>query len=196
MASQEHSFANPGPAGLGALAVACFLFFALLTGQVDHSAAPLLATWLVGGSVCQIVAGLIELKDHNLSGGNLMLFFGAFFMLTGAVELITKTVLGANGIAFDGRIDGWAWRTCLLVLVGFTPCYLKANKVFFFTVLVVDVGVLFLALADLKIAPFLGVYAGWALLIAGCGALYLVAATLINTTFGKTIVPLPAPFVK
>ena len=73
---------------------------------------------------------------------------------------------------------------------------LLSNKVYFFTVLVVDVGVLFLALADLKIAPFLGVYAGWALLIAGFGALYLVAATLINTTFGKSIVPLPAPFVK
>jgi succinate-acetate transporter protein len=176
--------------------MACFLFFALLTGQVDGSAAPLLATWLVGGAICQIAAGLIELKDHNISGGNLMLFFGTFFMIVGAVELITKTILAKNGMTFDSRIDGWGWLCAFLVLVCFTPCYLKSNKVFFWTVIFADIGVLCLALAELHIATFLAPFAGWSLLLTGLGALYLVAATLINTTFGKPVIPLPDPYIK
>ena len=82
MATQQHSFANPAPAGLGALAMACFTFYAMFTGKVSHDALPLLACWLVGGAICQLTCGLIELKDHNISGGNVFLFFGAFFMAT------------------------------------------------------------------------------------------------------------------
>jgi succinate-acetate transporter protein len=195
MSQQEHSFANPGPAGLGALAIACFLFFALLTGRVEHASAPILGCWLVGGAICQIAAGLIELKDHNLAGGNLMLFFGAFFMATGAVSMFAKTIMGANGVAFDASIDGWAWLCAFLVLVCLTPCYLKANKIFFWVVVLADVAVGALALTDLGIAK-LGALAGWVLLAVGIGALYLVAATAINGTFGKTILPVPAPYSK
>lgn len=195
MSQQEHSFANPAPAGLGALAIACFLFFALLTGRVGHEAAPILACWLVGGAICQIAAGLIELKDHNISGGNLMLFFGSFFMVTGAVGIFTKTILAANSIAFDARIEGWAWLCAFLVLVALTPCYLKANKIFFWVVVLADVAVGALAITDLKIAP-LGAFAGWVLLLVGLGALYLVAAIAINTTFGRAVLPVPEPYSK
>jgi succinate-acetate transporter protein len=195
MSQQEHSFANPAPAGLGALAIACFLFFALLTGQVEHAAAPILGCWLVGGAICQVAAGLIELKDHNLAGGNLMLFFGSFFMVTGAVGIFAKTIMAANGVVYDATIEGWAWLCAFLVLVCLTPCYLKANKVFFWVVILADIAVLSLALTDLKLVN-LGAFAGWVLLFTGLGALYLVAAIAINGTYGKPIIPLPAPYVK
>jgi len=195
MSQQEHSFANPAPAGLGALAIACFLFFALLTGRVGHEAAPILACWLVGGAICQIAAGLIELKDHNISGGNLMLFFGSFFMVTGAVGIFTKTILAANSIAFHAKIEGWAWLCAFLVLVALTPCYLKANKIFFWVVVLADIAVGALAITDLKIAP-LGAFAGWVLLFVGIGALYLVAAIAINTSFGRAVLPVPEPYSK
>lgn len=196
VAAPAHSFANPGPAGLAALGVACFAFFALLTGRVSHGVAPILATWLWGAAICQIAAGLIELKDHNLAGGNLMLFFGAFFCVTGALGMSTKTQLAAQGVAFDASIEGWTWLAATIVLILFTPCYLKSNKVFFWTVVLADIGVGMLALVDLKIAPFLAPYAGWVLLGVGIGAFYLVGAVLINGTFGKTIIPLPAPYIK
>ncbi|MEI6856984.1 hypothetical protein [Psychrilyobacter sp.] len=37
-------WSNPTPAGLVALAVACFCFFAILSGKVTHDAMPLLGT--------------------------------------------------------------------------------------------------------------------------------------------------------
>jgi hypothetical protein len=88
--AQEHSFASPAPAGLAALAVVCFGFGATFLGLVDVSGLPLLAAWLIGGFVVQFVVALIELKDHNLTGGNAFLFFCAFFMLAAALSAFAK----------------------------------------------------------------------------------------------------------
>ena len=88
--AHEHSFATPGPAGLGALAVACFGFGAVYMGKVDLSGFPLLAAWLVGGCLVQYTTAVIELKDHNITGGNVFLFFSAFFMLAAAISVFAK----------------------------------------------------------------------------------------------------------
>jgi uncharacterized protein len=88
--AHEHSFATPGPAGLGALAVACFGFGAVFLGKVDLSGFPLLAAWLIGGCLVQYTTAVMELKDHNLTGGNVFLFFSAFFMLAAALSVFAK----------------------------------------------------------------------------------------------------------
>lgn len=88
--AHEHSFASPGPAGLAALAVACFGFGAVFLGKVDISGFPLLAAWLMGGCLVQYTTAVMELKDHNITGGNVFLFFSAFFMLAAAISVFTK----------------------------------------------------------------------------------------------------------
>ncbi len=88
--AHEHSFATPGPAGLGALAVACFGFGAVFMGKVDISGFPLLAAWLIGGCLVQYTTAVMELKDHNITGGNVFLFFSAFFMLAAAISVFAK----------------------------------------------------------------------------------------------------------
>jgi hypothetical protein len=103
--------------------------------------------------------------------------------------------MAANGVEFDSTIEGWAWLCAFLVLVCLTPCYLKANKIFFWVVILADVAVGALAVTDLKLVN-LGAFAGWTLLIVGLGALYLVAAIAINGTFGRQVLPVPAPYSK
>jgi len=88
--AQEHSFATPGPAGLAALAVACFGFGAVFLGKVDLNGLPLLSAWLIGGCLTQYTTAVMELKDHNITGGNVFLFFSAFFMLAAAISVFLK----------------------------------------------------------------------------------------------------------
>jgi len=88
--AQEHSFATPGPAGLAALAVACFGFGAVFLGKVDLNGLPLLSAWLIGGCLVQYTTAVMELKDHNITGGNVFLFFSAFFMLAAAISVFLK----------------------------------------------------------------------------------------------------------
>ena len=88
--TQEHGFASPTPAGLGALAIAVFGFAAYFLGLVDVNGLPLLAAWLIAGFVVQVVVGVAEMKNQNLTGGNVFLFFSAFFMLAAALSIFMK----------------------------------------------------------------------------------------------------------
>lgn len=197
--SQEHSFANPGPAGLGALAMACFTFFAVFSGQVEPTAAPLLACWLVGGGIVQLIVGLIELKDHNLTGGNVFCFFAAFFMFVAALSLATKYGLSQAGLPFDPRIEGWGWLAGTGFLIAMTPSYLKSTKLLFLVAVLLDIALVCITIIDLKIVADVSTLksvASGALLISGIIAIYLTLAVATNTNFGRAIIPLPAPFVK
>lgn len=56
--NKRDSWANPAPAGLVALAVSCFCFFALFNERVTENAAALLGWWLLGGFVIQLIVGM------------------------------------------------------------------------------------------------------------------------------------------
>lgn len=197
--AQEHSFANPAPCGLGALAMACFTFWAIFTGKVTHACIPVLACWMVGGGICQLTAGLIELKDHNIVGGNVFTFFAAFFMFTTALSLATKYGLHTAGLPMDTRIEGWAWLAGACFLIVMTPCYLKSPAILFFAVVLIDIALLCIVCLDLKLdinrASFAAV-AGWTLFIAGWIGIYLAGAISMNTQFGRVILPTTSPIVK
>ena len=191
---RTRDWSNPTPAGLVALSVACFCFFALLNGFVEPSAMPLIGCWLVGGFVVQLIVGLLDLKGGNFTGGNTFLFFSAFFMLVGGLEMFAKHDALVSGAPADARIDGWAWMALTLVVLLWTPAFFKSFGLLSLIVLALDVALPFITLLDLGILPkSLAVIPGYALLAAALLAIYLSAATIVNTAYGKKVYPLPGP---
>jgi uncharacterized protein len=190
-------WSNPTPAGLVALAVACFCFFALLTGRVENGALPLLGCWLIGGFVVQVIVAVVDLKNGNTTGGNTFLFFSAFFMLVGGIEMIMKFNAANSGLVLDARIDGWAWLVLTAALIMWTPAFFKTPLVLTLIVLVLDITLPFITLIDLGILPkTYSVVPAWGLLIAGILGIYLSAAMIVNTAFGRQIYPSPGPIIK
>jgi hypothetical protein len=197
MSGDHHHFASPAPAGLVALAMACFTFGSIHTGLVAGTAAPILGCWLIGGFVVQFTVALIELRDGHMTGGNVFLFFSAFFMLTAGLEMFVKTILVTNGIKFDGRLDGWAWMTLSIALTLWAPAYLKSVKSMTFLVAAVVPAAWIITLVDLGwIAKSYSMYDGYLLFIAGALGLYTASGMILNTAFGRTILPLGSPFSK
>lgn len=193
--TQIKEWSNPTPAGLVALAIACFCFFALLTGKVTHDSLPLLGCWLLGGFVVQFVVALLDLKGGNNTGGNTFLFFGAFFMLVGGIEMIMKFNMANKGIVFDSHIDGWAWLVLTSSLILWTPAFFKSTRLLTIVVLALDVSLPFVTLMDLGVLPkTYSFIPGWGLLFAGIVAIYLSAAIVVNTAFDRKVYPLPGPF--
>lgn len=185
-------WANPTPAGLVALAVACACFFAMLTGRVETSALPLIACWLLGGFVVQLIVGLLDLKGQNHTGGNTFLFFSAFFMLVGGMEMLLKYRAITAGSPLDARIDGYAWSVLAIVLLLWTPAFLKSFSLLSVVVMLLDVALPFIALTDLGVlAKDFGQISAWALLAAGVVAVYLCSAQVVNQAYGRVIYPLP-----
>jgi len=197
--AHEHSFATPAPAGLAALAVACFGFGAVFLGRVVPEGLPLLAAWLIGGGVVQYTTAVMELKDHNITGGNVFLFFSAFFMFAAALSVFGKFMMIKFGMKPAAYVEGWCWMAGAAFLTIVTPAYLKGNKIIFFLVLFVDVVLWLIVFLDMGLAPdpvlFKSIVA-WLLIAAGWMGIYIAGAVLCNTVFGKAIIPLPAPFVK
>jgi len=186
----QKEWANPTPAGLVALAVACACFFALLTGRVEPSAMPLVGCWLLGGFVIQLTVGLLDLKCGNHAGGNTFLFFSAFFMLVGGLEMLLKYRAISGGSPLDARIDGYAWSVLAAVLLLWTPAFFKKFSLLSVIVGLLDVALPLIALTDLGVLDkSWSTVPAWALLAAGVVAVYLGAATVVNTAFGKKVYP-------
>ena len=188
---QTKNWANPTPAGLVALAAACIGFFALLNGYVDKSAMPLLGCWLIGGFFVQLIVGLLDLKGGNHTGGNTFLFFSAFFMLAGGLEMFFKYNQIMLGSPLETRIDGYLWIAPTLALLMWTPAFLTPFSLLSLVVLALDIALPFITLIDLRILPgSLSFIPAYALLAAGLAALYLSAALVVNTAFGRTAYPI------
>ena len=184
-------WANPTAAGLVALAVACGCFFALLTGRVEPSAMPLVGCWLIGGFFVQIIVGLLDLKGGNAAGGNTFLFFSAFFMLVGGLEMLLKYNAIASGAPLDARIDGYAWAVLTLALYLWTPAFFVKFSLLSIVVALLDIALPFIALTDLGALPKEWArISAWSLLASGLVAIYLSAGIIVNGAYGRKIYPL------
>jgi len=192
-------WANPAPAGLVALAVAEILFFAITGGWVPSTAAPILACWMLGGFIVQVIVAVIELREGALLGGNVFTIFAAMFMLVGAVKFYFIYFAGLNGWPIDTLADGYAWLVLAFALIAFTPAYLKESAgLFGVFILIIDVGLLILAGIDLHILPhdpFQSIFS-WMCLANTIIPLYLVAAIVTNTSYGRVILPVGGPIIK
>lgn len=187
----HREWANPTPAGLVGLAVICACFFAMLTGRITASSLPLLACWLFGCFIIQIIVALVDLKSGNHAGGNTFLFFCAFFMLVGGIEMIFKYNGIVAGAPLDAKVDGYAWSVLAVVMVLWTPAFFKKFSLLSIIILFVDIALPFIALTDLGVIPkSFSHISAWALLAAGAVAVYLASATVVNTAFGKKVYPL------
>lgn len=195
--SKEHGWATPAPAGLVALAIACFTFFAILTGKVDHSCIPLLGCWLIGGFVVQLIVGIVELMEGETTGGNVFTFFAAFFMLVGGLEFFVKFMAHTNSWPIDTRIDGWAWTVLSIVLIMWTPAYFKGPLLLTVAILCLDVALPIVALMDLRVlGSNMAPVAGYALLFAGILAIYISSAIVLSSAYGRAVLPMPGPLIK
>lgn len=198
--SKEHTFVSPGPAGLGALAVACFGFGAVFSGKVGLGGLPLLSAWLVGGGIVQYTVAVMELKDHNMTGGNVFLFFSAFFMFGAALSVLAKYLMLSGMIGTvkpESMVEGFCWMAGASFLTAVTPSYLKSPIPLFLIVLLLDVVLWMIVGLDMgtfgvELKPMIG----YLLYAAGWIALYLVAAIVNNNIFGRVVLPTFGALIK
>lgn len=198
MAEGSVKWANSAPAGLGALAVACFCFYAYLGGHVEPTSIPLLGLWLLGGALVQYTVCILEYKEGALVGGNVFHIFAAFFMMVSGLELIFKYLVSAFGwLPIDHTIDGFAWVALWIFIWAMTLGYLKSPFLLFVLVLCIDIGVPIVALHDLGIFGHAQLQiASYAFLTAGILGLYIAAAIVMNNEFKRTILPMPGALVR
>jgi len=195
--SEIAPFASPAVAGLGAVVMAAFCFFAFLTGLVEPigSYIYLAALCIVAGAV-QMIAGVIDLRNKDLVNGGTMLLFGGCFILVAGVNA-ALTVWGETaGVHSLYPMMGWGVLAGGLCLVMITPAYFYRSSILSAFMIVADLALLALGIGFIVYNLILILIGGILLLILGIIGLYLILAICVNTASGRIILPLGNPILK
>lgn len=197
--TEQNKLANPAPAGLIALSVACFTFFAALTGKISHDANMQMGIWLLGGWLVQSYVAKAEYQLGSLTGGNVFMFFSAFFMFVGGVEHIFEYFAHIYKWPTQTLISGYSWVALTIGLIAWTPAYLKeSNKMMALLVISIDLAIIIVSILKLGLiqSAQLASIAGYLLLLAGLLGQLVAAAIILNTAYKKEIIKLGTPFIK
>ncbi|MGP3668160.1 MAG: hypothetical protein ACKD6N_02040 [Candidatus Bathyarchaeota archaeon] len=190
-------FASPAVAALGAVTMASFCFFALLTGLVEQAGSYiyLSALCIIAGAV-QMIAGVIDLRNKDIVNGGAMLLFGGCFILVAGVNA-ALTVWGETaGVHATYPMMGWGVLAGGLCLIMITPAYFYRSSIL--SIFMIDADLALLALGIGFIAGnllfvFIG---GVLLLILALIGLYLILATCVNVASGRMVLPFGNPILK
>ncbi len=183
--ADDIKLANPAPLGLGGFALTTFVLNVHNAGLIDIGAA--LPLGLFYGGLAQLVAGFLEFRTGNTFGMTAFSSYGAFW-----IALAGMVIMQMNKIIPADVTKGWllttlaAWTIFTFVMwIG----SFKHNKalIWVFTTLLIlfillDAGVW---TGNKNITKF----AGWEGIFCACTAWYLMAAIVINDSFGRTVLP-------
>lgn len=187
---------NPSPLGLFGLAIITLVASTQKLGITDGTA--LIIPWAIFlGAAAQFVAGLYDYKHNNTFGATAFCGYGFFWFGVAMTWMINN---GMFGIKADAVLDihqlGFAFLGYFIFTMIMTVGAMGANKVLFIIFSLIDLLFLGLFMSTLG----WGVEATWHGLAAysemaiAIMSFYGVAATVLNTHYGITVLPVGAPF--
>jgi len=195
----KSTWVNVTAAGELALAIAVIGLGAQLLGRLDSTAGLILGIWIACGGLIHLAVGVgCQLKGLN-TNANAFWLFGTFLMLASGIEFVVRYLAAVNGWGpIAHTVNGYMWIPIWFAVWFWTPSILKeAPLVFILTVLCLDIAFPITSLLHLKILGHAAApVAGYCLWIAGALTTYMGGATVMNASFGRSILPLGAPIIK
>lgn len=188
--------ANPSPLGLFGLAIITLVASSQKLGITEGTA--LLIPWaLFLGATAQFVAGIFDYKHNNTFGATAFCGYGFFWFGVAMTWMINNGMFGmkAAGAVLDIHQLGFAFLGYFIFTAFMTVGAMGANKVLFIIFFLIDLLFLGLFMNTLgwggdawhELAAFseLGI---------AIVSFYGSAATVLNSHYGITVLPVGAPF--
>jgi uncharacterized protein len=179
--------ANPAPLGLAGFAMTTFVLSMFNSNLVDPKGTPVvLGLALFYGGVVQLLAGMWEFRTGNTFGAVAFSSFGGFWLSFWALNVFyAKELTGNAGHAVGVYLWAWAIFTAYMAVAA-----LRVSG----AVLVVFVllSITFALLAIGATGPHANAqhWGGYFGLATAAAAWYASFGAVVNSTFGRTVVPL------
>lgn len=188
--------ADPGAIGLFGLALVTLVASSQKLGITTNVS--LVIPWAIFlGASAQLAAGIYDFKHNNTFGGTAFLGY-AFFWYGVAMTWMTQLgVFGEKAAALaDPKQLGFAFLGYLIFTLYMTIGAAGANKVLFIIFFLIDL--LFIGLSSnvLMGSHFGHQLAAYSEFLISMFSFYGSAATVLNTKYGRTILPVGAPLMK
>lgn len=187
--------ANPSPLGLLGLAIITLVASSQKLGITDGTA--LIIPWAIFlGAAAQFVAGLLDYKHNNTFGATAFCGYGFFWFGVAMTWMINN---GMFGIKTDAVIDihqlGFAFLGYFIFTAFMTVGAMGANKVLFIIFSLIDLLFLGLFMSTLGLGgEAWHTLAAFSELGIAIMSFYGSAATVLNSHYGITVLPVGAPF--
>jgi succinate-acetate transporter protein len=180
--------ADPGPLGLAAFAGTTFVLSMINSRLVGGAALPtVFGLTLVYGGLVQILAGMWEFRTGNTFGAVVFTSYGAFWI--SFYILIHTSVLAIPAKEVSSSIGLWLWMWTIFTFIMLIAALRTAGIIVLVFVLLIitfvflSIGFSGNSLSTIKIGGYFGI-------ATAIGAWYAAAAGIINSTFGRTVLPL------
>lgn len=187
--------ANPSPLGLLGLAMITLVASTQKLGITEGTA--LIIPWAIFlGAAAQFLAGLYDYKHNNTFGATAFCGYGFFWFGVGMTWMINN---GMFGIKPDAVLDihqlGFAFLGYFIFTLYMTVGAMGANKVLFIIFFLIDLLFLGLFMSTLELGGSawheLAAYSEMGIAVM---SFYGSAATVLNSHYGITVLPVGAPF--
>jgi succinate-acetate transporter protein len=181
---------NPAPLGLMGFGVTTVLLNLSNAGllQID-SLAIIVSMGIFYGGIAQIIAGILEAKQGNTFGTVAFTSYGLFWFSFVGLKMFPNMGLfeAPSSISIGAYLLLWGIFTFLMSIPTF-----KMNRAL--QVVFVSLTILFfvLALGDFTGVQWIKVLGGYEGIFCGSSAVYLAIAEVINSTFGRDVLPIGA----
>jgi uncharacterized protein len=186
--------ANPAPWAVTAFATTSFMLGMFQTGLLNNAGVLIVlpAAFFFGGLV-QIIVAIMEFSRGNLFAGAVFGTYGPFWVMFGAFETLYAASVPAAQLS--------SATSLFLAVFAVVTLYLAVASLRTDLVLTVIIWLIFVGLVLLSIgagASSSGITkaGGWVVLVFAVLAWYHAAGDIIESTFGRKVLPFGPPPVK
>jgi succinate-acetate transporter protein len=178
--------ADPGPLGLAGFAMTTFVLSMFNSDLVNSKGLPVvLGLALVYGGVVQLLAGMWEFRTGNTFGAVAFCSFGAFWISFWALNVFYAKQIGGNA----GHAVGvylWAWA---IFTVYMTVAALRVSAAVLLVFVLLSITFVLLAIGASGAHLTVTHWGGYLGLATAAAAWYASFAAVVNSTFGRTVLP-------
>ncbi len=187
-AEARPGWGDPFPLGLASFGISALVLASVMSGLIDPLATPaVLSLALALGFTTELIAGIIHFQRGETFPGLVFTAYAGFWLSYALLVQFYGPMVTADAAAITGMfLLAWAIFSSYMLLAAVRT---NLTTIIIFTLLC---GVFYLAAfgAFLESAG-LGHAAGYILIVDALVALYASAAVIVNTTWERTLLPVP-----
>jgi hypothetical protein len=179
--------ADPGPLGLAAFAMTTFVLSMINSNFIDAKDTPIvLGLALAYGGIGQILAGMWEFRTGNTFGAVAFTSFGAFWISFWLIEVFyAKDITGNVGHAVGLYLWAWAIFTAYM-----TVAALRTSGAVLLVFVLLTITFVLLAIGNTGPHTTVLHWGGYFGLATALAAWYASFAAVVNSTFGRVVLPI------
>ncbi len=191
MEQKQQQWVDATALSLFTVFTAIMCLWAFMTGRVGLESLAPMGIYLVAGGLMWLIAGIIAFRIGDLVVGLANGFFGIILGLGVGLSMIAEAFGGAMNLKIPPVLDGWWLFAGGIVAIPVAVAAWSRLKILGLALLnlaavLLEVGLAFSGNIGMGILPV----SGWELLLSGIAYFYVSMAILLNTAYGKQVLPL------